>query len=330
MTDFIVLTGFLGSGKTTLLVDFLRQPEAVDTAVIVNEAGEIDIDGAVIAADAGDLPMAMLANGCVCCSIANDLLYTIEALVASREQAGLGRFRRIVLETSGLAQPGPIIRSLGELGPLGMRVSVIAACDAAAPVFDRDGFETAAAQVAAAGVLVLTKLDRAGAAAIAGLDARLGAVNPLAAHVIEPDRGRRALLAFTTEAAIGTINSPAIAFGHPRIAVMTARIEGAGIDAILEWLENLSGLMGERLLRLKGVLQPADIPDRLLFQAVGSTFDAPRRFAGTAASGLVIIARDVAMADISAMQPEFPVRLSKSRLQGGTRQGLRAWPGIVV
>ena len=308
MTDFILLTGFLGSGKTTLLVDFLRHPEAADTAVIVNEAGEIDIDGAVIAADAGDLPMAMLANGCVCCSIANDLLYTIEALVASRELSGQQPFRRIVLETSGLAQPGPIIRSLGELGPLGMRVSVIAACDAAVPVLDREGFETAAAQVAAASVLVLTKLDRADMSGIAQLGARLAGVNPLASHVIEPDPARRALLAFTTRAAPGSVADPSA--GHPRIAVMTARIEGAGIDAILEWLENLSGLAGERLLRMKGVLQPADMTDRLLFQAVGSTFDAPRRFSGAAEPGLVIIARDLAAAEIVAMQPDFPLVLT--------------------
>ena len=308
MTDFILLTGFLGSGKTTLLVDFLRHPEAADTAVIVNEAGEIDIDGAIIAADAGDLPMAMLANGCVCCSIANDLLYTIEALVAARAAQNLPPFRRIVLETSGLAQPGPIIRSLGELGPLGMRVHVIATCDAAAPVFEQDGFETAAAQLTAAGTLVFTKLDRADPRAIAHLDASLAGINPLATHLIEPDSARRALLAFTTDAPARTI--PTLIEGHPRITVLTARIDGAPIDAILEWLENLSGLAGERLLRLKGVLAPSDMPERLLFQAVGSTFDAPRRFTGTAANGLVLIARDLRADDIAALQPSFPLVLT--------------------
>ena len=309
MTDFILLTGFLGSGKTTLLTGFLRHPEAADTAVIVNEAGEIDIDGAVIAADAGDLPMAMLANGCVCCSIANDLLYTIEALVAARAAQNLPPFRRIVLETSGLAQPGPIIRSLGELGPLGMRVHVVATCDAARPVFVQDGFETAAAQLTAAGTIVFTKLDRAGPDTPSSLAARLAGINPLATPLIEPDPARRALLAFTTDAPAGTIAD--LAPGHPRIAVLTAHIEGAPIDAILEWLENLSGLAGERLLRLKGVLAPSDMPERLLFQAVGSTFDAPRRFAGPAADGLVLIVRDLAAEDIAALQPGFPLRLTR-------------------
>ena len=304
MTDFTVLTGFLGSGKTTLLRDYLRQSEAADTAVIVNEAGAIDIDGAVIAADAGDVPMAMLANGCVCCSIANDLLYTIEALVAARAQAGRAPFRRIVLETSGLARPGPIIRSLGELAPLGMRLGVVALCDAAAPPLGAATFETAAAQLAAAGTLVLTKLDRA---APGDLPARLAGINPLAGVVIELDPARRALAAFR-DAAMPTLPAGSATF-HPRITVMTARVGVVGLDDILEWLENLAGLAGERLLRLKGVLRPADVPHPLLFQAVGSAFDQPRPFHGTLDTGLVIITRDLAEAEIATMQPGFPVAL---------------------
>ncbi len=307
MTDFILLTGFLGAGKTTLLRDFLAQPESADTAVIMNEAGAIDIDGAVVAADKTGLPMAMLANGCVCCSIANDLLYTIEALVASRETP----FRRIVLETSGLAMPGPIIRSLGELGPLGMRVRVVTACDAAAPAltndgFAREGFETAAAQVAAAGIIVLTKLDRA---TDPGVAATLTAANPLATLVQEATPSRRALLAFTTEAAAPAIPPAGDVSGHPRISVMLGQPGAVGVETLLEWLENLSGLLGARLLRLKGVVQPADMAERMLIQAVGSTFDPPRRFMGAAEPGLVIIARDTTAAEILALAPDIGLTL---------------------
>ena len=67
MTDFVVLTGFLGSGKTTLLRDFLAGPESADTAVIVNEAGEIGLDGVILNEGGGDTPIAMLSNGCICC-----------------------------------------------------------------------------------------------------------------------------------------------------------------------------------------------------------------------------------------------------------------------
>jgi G3E family GTPase len=75
--DFFVLTGFLGSGKTTLLRDFLVTPEAADTAVIVNEVGEIGLDGVVLRESSDDVPMAMLSNGCVCCQIGSDLAFTI-------------------------------------------------------------------------------------------------------------------------------------------------------------------------------------------------------------------------------------------------------------
>lgn len=300
-TDFILLTGFLGSGKTTLLGDFLRLPDGADTAVIVNEAGQIDVDGAVIAETAG-VPMALLANGCVCCSVANDLLYTVEALVASRPTP----FQRIVLETSGLAMPGPILRALGELGPLGMRAGVVATCDAAAPPLGEAAFEVAAAQIAGAGTLVLTKLDRP--EADPALPARLAAVNPLAVVVTEADPRDRARAAF---AAPGLPAAPpaAAAGGHPRIAVMTARLGSVGFDALMEWLENLAGLAGERLLRVKGVVRLADVAPPLLIQGVGSTFSPPRPFAGTAEEGLVIIARDLRAAEIAAMQPGFPVRI---------------------
>jgi G3E family GTPase len=307
VTDFILLAGFLGSGKTTLLADFLRHPEAADTAVIVNEAGVIDIDGAVIAESAGDLPMALLANGCVCCSIANDLLYTIEALIGAREAAGGPPFRRIVLELSGLARPGPVIRSLGELAPLGLRVSVVTLCDASAPPFGDAVLETAAAQIAAAGTLVLSKLDLADPAPLA---ARLAGINPLAGVVIEPDPARRALLAFTAPPAMGVVEGPSV--GHPRIAVMHAAVGDLPLSAILDWLDNLSGLAGDKLLRLKGVIRPTDVARPLLFQAVGTAFSQPRWFEGAADEGFVIIAHDLAAADILAMQPDFPVVLTTS------------------
>ncbi len=301
MTDFVLLTGFLGSGKTTLLADFLRTPEGADTAVIVNEAGQIDIDGAVIA-ESGGVPMALLANGCVCCSVANDLLYTVEALIAARPTP----FRRIVLETSGLARPGPVLRALGELGPLGMRAGVVATCDASAPALDGADFDIAAAQLAGAGTLVLTKLDRAGAGAGSRLAARLAAINPLAACIAEADPRARALAAFAAPGAPGAV--PDGDAGHPRIAVLTAEIGAVGYDILMEWLENLAGLAGERLLRVKGVLRVTDVAPPVLVQAVGTVFSPPRPFTGTGASGLVIIGRDLAAADIVAMQPDFPVR----------------------
>jgi G3E family GTPase len=154
--DFIVLTGFLGSGKTTLLADFLELPEAMNTAIIVNEVGEIGLDGAILA-ESGDVPIAMLSNGCICCSLGDDLERTVGALLASRGDGP--PLARIVLETSGLSKPGPILRSLAGLAPLRMRVCVVATVDCCAGATTAAGFEEAVAQWAGAQTLVLTKHD---------------------------------------------------------------------------------------------------------------------------------------------------------------------------
>src|ERR1700758_5596733 len=127
--DFLVLTGFLGSGKTTLLRDFLNGPEAADTAVIVNEVGEIGLDGIVLRESGDDLPVAMLSNGCVCCQIGSDLAFTIDRLITGKRPDGTGPLRRIILETSGLSKPGPVLRTLATLAEHRMRVAVVGTFD---------------------------------------------------------------------------------------------------------------------------------------------------------------------------------------------------------
>jgi G3E family GTPase len=128
--EFVVLTGFLGSGKTTLLRDYLASPQAADTAVIVNEVGEIGLDGAILRETGGAVPMAMMANGCVCCQVGSDLEMTVDALLAADRPGAEGPLRRIILETSGLSKPGPVLRQLATLGHYRMRVSVVATYDA--------------------------------------------------------------------------------------------------------------------------------------------------------------------------------------------------------
>ena len=88
--DLFLLCGFLGSGKTTLLVDYLRDPESRDTGVIVNEAGEVGVDGAIVANDSDNVPMTLMANGCVCCSLRSDLVYTLSALLDAPRPEGEG------------------------------------------------------------------------------------------------------------------------------------------------------------------------------------------------------------------------------------------------
>ena len=106
-----VLTGFLGSGKTTLLRRALASPEFSDTAVIINEIGEIAIDHYLV--DFVEGGVLELPGGCLCCAVREDLARTLRGLLERRDAGEIRRFRRIVIETSGLADPAPILFTLG-------------------------------------------------------------------------------------------------------------------------------------------------------------------------------------------------------------------------
>src|SRR6185503_9534355 len=189
VTDFVVLTGFLGSGKTTLLRDFLAGPEAADTAVIVNEAGEIGLDGVILNEGGGDTPIAMLSNGCICCQAGSDLAYTIDRLLSSERPGATGPLRRIVLETSGLSKPGPVLRQLAGLAAHRLRVSVLATFDATRGA-EVAAFEEAAAQWAAAHRIVVTKADAVSPEALARATQEIAVLNPLAEIAATADRDR--------------------------------------------------------------------------------------------------------------------------------------------
>jgi G3E family GTPase len=126
--------------------------------VIVNEVGAIGLDGAILAAG-GEVPVMLLGNGCVCCALGGDLERSVARLLMARETAGLPPPRRIVLETSGVSKPGPIVRSVGAMGVPGLRIGVLATFDCARGTA-LGAFEEAAAQWAGAQALVLTKQDR--------------------------------------------------------------------------------------------------------------------------------------------------------------------------
>jgi G3E family GTPase len=310
-TEFILLVGFLGSGKTSLLVDWLSLPEGADTAVIVNEAGEIDVDGAILA-EGGSVPMTMLANGCVCCSLTSDLVFTVRALFDAREKSGLPPFRRIVLEGSGLSRPGPILRSLAPLAPLRLAVQVVSTCDATRVVQQATEFDEVAAQLAAAGTIVVTKQDLGDPAEALEL-AR--SVNPLARHVVEPDRLARARAAFASAPhAVGMQQDTApTGASHPRISVLRLTFtDEATWDDRLDAMEDLAAFCGERLLRVKGFLRRPGIEVPLLVQAVGTLFapPAPLPAAREAEEGLVVIARDLRLAELQAGFSSAPVRIS--------------------
>lgn len=203
--EFLVLTGFLGSGKTTLLRRFLTSEEAADTAVIVNEIGEIGLDGALLREVGGSVSTTMLANGCVCCQVGNDLAVTAESLLIMERPNGVP-LARIVLETSGLSRPGPILRQLASLAKYRLRISVVTTYD---PVRSREisGFEEAAAQWAGAYRIVVTKADLVSPERFAAAAREAAAINPLAEIVSESDRDAAVAKTFARSAPRMTLPS---------------------------------------------------------------------------------------------------------------------------
>ncbi|QCI69009.1 cobalamin biosynthesis protein CobW [Phreatobacter stygius] len=335
---FIVLTGFLGSGKTTLLRDFLDLPEAADTAIIVNEAGEIGLDGAVLADGGGDVRLSMLANGCVCCQGASDLAVAVEALLRVDRPEAQGPLRRIILETSGLSKPGPVLRSLGVLAEHRMPVSIVSTYDAARGR-QLAAFPEALAQWAGAQALIVTKTDLLGPQARGQAGREAGAVNPLARVISGTQRGKALWDAIAAAGPRDAGFDPpetgsAEAGAHPRIGVFLVKMAGEpAYEALAAWLDNLAGLLGDRLLRLKGLVRTGESDVPLLVQSVGTLFSMPRPFRAAKldrGSFIVVIARDTTLGDLRGVTPDLGmvVTTTAAGAFGGRKLGVGSRPGM--
>lgn len=310
--ELIILCGFLGSGKTTLLVDCLRADTEGATGVIVNEVGEVGVDGVIVADGSESLPMTLLANGCVCCSLRSDLVYTINTLLDAPRPEGRPPLRRIILETSGVSRPGPIIASLADPDLIArqLRLTVVSTYDCSRGPSIDEAFEEAAAQLTAAHRIVLTKVDEVSEAALADAAGRARAFNPLADVVVEQDRARAVQGAFADDAGAGRSSADlalralqsgaAAALRHPRIRVFAAHPDAPLVwTDFTEWLDNIAGLCGDRMLRVKAVVRVTDCPDPILIQSVGTTFSGPQRLTRQpdARPVVIVIVRDMVAAD---------------------------------
>ena len=175
----VLVTGFLGAGKTTLVRHLIGSEAARNTAVVVNEFGEVGIDQAVLAP--GTATTVLLGNGCVCCAVRSGLDTTFRNLHSDRARGLLPSFERVVLETSGADDPGPILQTFLSERALGREYhlqSVVAVVDAATGGRALDAAPEARRQVAVADRLVITKRDLAPPGAAEALLARLRAINP--------------------------------------------------------------------------------------------------------------------------------------------------------
>ncbi len=310
--DLIVLCGFLGSGKTTLLVDFLQQDLLRDTAIIVNEAGEIGIDGALVSESANDLGMTLLANGCVCCSLRSSLVDTVAGLLDAPRPDGAPPLARIVLETSGISRPGPILASLSDeyLAHRGLRVSVITTFDAELGGLRHEQFDDAASQLAAAQKIIFTKLDKIDDQTLSRHIAQATLINPLAELIHDRDRLSLVRHAFLiqpelernlTGMAVTAMTSGSLSQAHARLHVMKGiATDPVSWEELSCWLDDLAGLCGEKLLRVKALVKVSDCNEPILIQGVGTTYSMPRRMTQKISSPdvIIVITRDISPEEI--------------------------------
>src|SRR3981189_161885 len=157
-----VVTGFLGAGKTTLVRRFLETPEGHGTAVVVNEFGAVGIDDALVRASTDQV--TLLGNGCLCCTTRSDLQIALRRLVSERETGKLPRFGRVLIETSGLADPGPILQTFATDRALGTEFFVevvLTAVDAVSGRATLEGWAEPRKQAILADRIVMTKSDLA-------------------------------------------------------------------------------------------------------------------------------------------------------------------------
>ncbi|NKB58846.1 MAG: GTP-binding protein [Alphaproteobacteria bacterium] len=282
MIPVSIITGFLGSGKTTLLNHIVRQPGMADTAVIVNEFGEIGLDHLLIEQAFEDT--VLLENGCICCSIRGDLVDTLIDLEHRVERGDLPAFSKTIVETTGLADPAPILQTLMSEPRLQQHYAlerIVATVDAVNAAGQLDEFEECVKQIALADHLLLTKSDLSSPAAAAALKERVRAVNP-SAPLSEIDHGKASPdILFGTGPGGERDLTAWLHHGHDHGGDTAINSFALTIDeplpweAVKSWLESIASLRGSDLLRVKGILNVAGRNGPVVVHGVQHVFHPP-------------------------------------------------------
>ena len=296
-----VVTGFLGAGKTTLLARLLRHPRFRRTAVVINEFGEVPLDHELVEAVEEDV--VEISGGCLCCTVRGDLARAIGALDRRRRHDEAPAFERLLIETTGLADPAPILHTL-MADPMiddGYRLDgVIALVDAVTGLATLDRQPEAVKQLAMADRILVTKTDLTGDRIPVMLADRIAALAPTATVACanrgqtDPDR-LFDLGPWRTRTRQADIEcwpgEAARAHGHQHAhghdpnrhgeairAFCLRRSDPVTTDALLLFLELLTGSAGPNLLRMKGIIRLAEEPDRpVVLHMVQHLFHEPLR-----------------------------------------------------
>jgi len=302
-----LLTGFLGAGKTTLLNRLLRQPDMAQTAVLINEFGEIGLDHLLV--ERLDEDAVLLAAGCLCCTIRGDLSRALRDL-AQRPQP----IARVVIETTGLADPAPILQTLmGD--PLLLRDyqldGVVTLVDAVHGMATLDEQPEALRQAAVADRILITKTDLADPAP---LRARLAALNPMAPVLVGEVAAAQLINAgpFSADGKLPQITDWIAAAGHhhhhhhhdvnrhdARIRALCLRVEApVPWEGLASYLEMMAMTQGQHMLRMKAVLNLQGQRGPVVMHGVQHSFHPPRMLESwpegdDQSSRLVFILRDL-------------------------------------
>ncbi len=293
-----VLTGFLGSGKTTLLSRLLRDPAMHDTAVVINEFGEVGLDHMLVESSNDDV--VVLNSGCLCCTIRGDLIDTLRSLFRRRVTGEVPEFARLVIETTGLADPAPILHTLMTDPLLAARYrldGVITTVDGVHALSQMDTQFEPVKQAAVADRLLITKCDLITDEDAEALSERLRAINPAAPiHTI-----RNGDVAPDTLFGAGLYDpetkSPDVArwlrdeayaddhddHHHHDVNRHDDRIRAFCLisetrmswDAFADWMEALISTHGDALLRVKGILHVTDTDNPVAVHGVQHVFHPP-------------------------------------------------------
>jgi G3E family GTPase len=320
-----LLTGFLGSGKTTLLSQWLRAPEFRDTAVIINEAGAVQIDGTLVGR--ANENVRVLEGGCLCCKVLDDLSSTIVRLLDAREDGSIPAFSRLVIETSGLADPGPISSSLMCDPRLSSRIRLtptITVLDGVNGVENLERYPEARTQVLHAGQVIVTKIEHLDSLDRERIESAVRRTNPHAeviwssrqAPAAPPTELERKDTAFTP-VAVGLGGGSMVLRASPRVRAAHDHSQlqayafrfGQPIDgaSLIEAIDLMEQLFEGQIVRSKSLFFDSQTECGYVMHSVNGTLDTPEEIGGldVTKTGLVVFTSGVPQDRLRAVIAPF-------------------------